>query len=619
MCLSPPPLAPVPEETARIARAAFPKGNPYLTLRDHLGGLFTDAQFADLFPATGQPAYAPWRLALVCLLQFAENLTDRQAADQVRRSIDWKYLLGLELTDPGFHYSVLAEFRARLLRGGAASRLFDLLLEVCAERQLLRRGGQQRTDATHVLAAVRQLNRLELVGETLRHALNALADAAPAWLRPLCCPEWEQRYGRAFSEWRLPQSAAAREALARTIGADGEALLAALARPDTPPALRELPACRTLAQVWAEQYTADPPPAPPPTPAPAVVPATEPVREASAPAPTEAGAAGAAGAARAAGVAAETSGAGEGAEGAEGAEVGVPVGFAGPAPRRFRQDGELPPKGECCRSPYDPEARFGKKRSTEWTGYLVHLTESCDPDLPLLITHVHTTPAGQPEAAALPEIQAGLAARDLLPGTQLVDAAYVTGENLQQSQAVHQVELVGPDQGDTSWQAQAQAGFAAANFGVDWERQRVTCPGGKESVGWRERKEGGRSVIKVHFHRQDCTPCPLRAQCTRAREAGRQLSLPARPVWEALQASRAREGTPEFQAARAKRAGIEGTHSQATRRSGLRECRYVGQAKVHLQHLLTAAALNLVRLLEWVREPPRAHRRRSAFVRLLAT
>src|SRR3954453_17468244 len=168
MSLKPSPIEPVPGETARVARAAFRKGNPLLKLRDELGAIFADADFADLFPERGRPGLAPWRLALVTLLQFREDLSDRRAAEAVRARIDWKYLLGLELDDPGFDASVLCEFRARLLEGAAEERLLDRLLARCRELGLLKARGRQRSDTTHELAAIRTLNRLELVGETLR-------------------------------------------------------------------------------------------------------------------------------------------------------------------------------------------------------------------------------------------------------------------------------------------------------------------------------------------------------------------------------------------------------------------------------------------------------------------
>jgi transposase len=191
--------------TAQVARAAFPKGCPAIRIRDALGELFDDGQFAGLFATRGRPALSPARLALVSVLQFAEGLSDRQAADAVRGRIDWKYALGLELADTGFDASVLSEFRARLAVDDQAERLLGQMLARLREQRLLARGGRQRTDATHVLAAVRELNRLELVTETLRAALEALAAAAPSWLITLAPDDWYERYGQRARDWRLPR------------------------------------------------------------------------------------------------------------------------------------------------------------------------------------------------------------------------------------------------------------------------------------------------------------------------------------------------------------------------------------------------------------------------------
>ena len=167
MCLQIEIAISVPEETARVAKAAFPKGNPYIKMRDILGTLFEDEQFTELFPPQGQPAQAPWRLALTSVFQFAEGLSDRQAADAVRSRIDWKYAPGLDLTDAGFHFSILSQFRQRLVAGGAETQLLDTMLTLFVNQGLLKAGGRQRTDSTHVLAAVRVLNRLEKVGEDI--------------------------------------------------------------------------------------------------------------------------------------------------------------------------------------------------------------------------------------------------------------------------------------------------------------------------------------------------------------------------------------------------------------------------------------------------------------------
>ena len=169
------PVGDIPAETARVARAAFPKGTVAIRLRDEFSALYTDEDFRRFYPSRGQPALAPWRLALVTVLQFLEHLSDRQAADAVRARIDWKYALGLELTDPGFHFSILTEFRARLVAGGAEHLLLNRMLEHFKCRGLVKVRGKQRTDSTHVLAAVRRLNLLELMVETLRAALDDLA------------------------------------------------------------------------------------------------------------------------------------------------------------------------------------------------------------------------------------------------------------------------------------------------------------------------------------------------------------------------------------------------------------------------------------------------------------
>ncbi len=226
----------------------------YMRMRDELGELYHDQQFAELFPRRGRPAESPGRLAWVTVMQFAEGLSDRQAADAVRGRLDWKYVLGLELTDPGFDYSVLSEFRGRLLEGHKEQALLDELLTVLKQHGLLKARGQVRTDSTHILAAVRQLNRIEVVGETMRRALNELADAFPDWVQAVAKPEWFARYGRRFEQMRLPKERSEREALLRTIGADGVYLWeAVLAAPNTEE-LCELAGVEFLRRMWVQHY-----------------------------------------------------------------------------------------------------------------------------------------------------------------------------------------------------------------------------------------------------------------------------------------------------------------------------------------------------------------------------
>jgi transposase len=361
MSLHPQPMTPVPAQTARVAHAAFPKGHPYLTLRDHLGTICQDEDFATLFPAWGYPGLPPWRLALVTIMQFRENLADRQAAEAVRARIDWKYLLGLELTDPGFNFSVLSEFRDRLRAGSAAERLLEKLLEGCRARGLLKARGQQRTDSTHVLAAIRVLNRLELVAETLRAALNELATVAPAWVQGVAPLEWYERYGRRIEDTRLPHGQANRDAYAQTVGEDGFALLDALETFEVPAGVRELASVAALRHTWQRHY--------------------ERIPEAS---PGE------------------------------------------PAPARrvhFKESRALPRAAEGIASPYDVDARYRHKHGTSWTGYMVHVSETCDPTHPHLLTHVHTTSAAVHEASCTEVIHQALVDKDLAPSEHLVDGA----------------------------------------------------------------------------------------------------------------------------------------------------------------------------------------------------
>jgi len=534
----------LPEATAQVAHAAFPKGNPYLTLRDELGPIYTDTAFAPLFAPRGRPAEAPGCLALVTVLQYAEGLSDRQAAEAVRGRIDWKYVLGLELTDPGFDYSVLSEFRARLIAGGAEQQLLDTLLAGFKTRGLVKARGRQRTDSTHVLAAIRTLNRLEVVGETMRQALNGLAGVASDWLRARVPSDWSQRYAARFEHYRLPKSESERQALAVAIGADGYQLLTWAYASDAPPDVQTHPALECLRQIWVQQY------------------------------------------------------------------------YLQEAQVHWREADNLPPAERLIQSPYDLDARFSRKRQTEWTGYKVHLTETCDDDLPHLITHVETTSATTPDSALTDTIHAALADKDLLPDEHLLDAGYVDAALLVASQQ-QGVDLVGPVRADTSWQARAGRGFDVSCFIIDWAQHTLTCPRGRTSHIWSESHDTfDNPVIHVRFAPADCQACPCRSHCTQAADGPRTLKLRPRLQHEALQQARQRQTTTEFKDRYAARAGVEGTVSQGTRSLGLRRSRYIGRAKTHLQHVLTATAMNLARLADWLQDIPRASTRVSPFAAL---
>ena len=249
MSLKPQEIEPIPEETIKVATKAFPKGNTMMKMRDEFGVFFADKQFAHLFSSQGQPALAPWRLALVTVMQYAENLTDRQAADAVRGRIDWKYALGLKLSDSGFDFSVLSEFRSRLLEGTSEKLLLDEMLNQFRDRDLLKAKGKQRTDSTHVLAAIRTLNRLELVAETIVHTLNILATVASDWLKSWVPNEWFTRYEKRLDDYRLPQDKKERTAFAEVMGVDGHYLLSMIHSDTSLEWLRHIPAVMTMRQI----------------------------------------------------------------------------------------------------------------------------------------------------------------------------------------------------------------------------------------------------------------------------------------------------------------------------------------------------------------------------------
>jgi transposase len=255
MTLRPQSLPPVPEATVAAVQAAFPKGNLYVALRTEFGTLYDEQLFADLYPPAGRPVeVAPWRLALVMVMQYIEGLTDRQAADAVRRCMDWKYALSLDLTDPGFNFTLLHDFRCRVLTHEAGQRFLDAFLAACNARGWLKARGTQRTDSTHVLAAIRTLHRLECVLEAMHYALNQLSAAAPAWVQQHVPLDWYPRDGLRSDQTRLPKDTSKREALARQVGADGYQLLAWVQTADTSLGLSDLPALEALRPRWLQQY-----------------------------------------------------------------------------------------------------------------------------------------------------------------------------------------------------------------------------------------------------------------------------------------------------------------------------------------------------------------------------
>lgn len=540
-------IAPIPEATATVARAAFPQESRVMTLRDQLGPIYEDADFQALFPSNqGQPAWSAWRLALITVMQYLEDLNDAQAAQAVRGRIDWKYALSLPLEHPGVDASVLSEFRTRLIQSGAEAVLLERLLSQCQAQGWLKSGGVQRSDSTHVVAAIRVLHRLEVVGETIRAALNSLAVAAPQWLQSHVSEDWFERYGTRMEDYQWPKSSDQRQTIATTFGQDGHRLLAIIWDETSPAWLSHVPAVEVLRRVWVQQFYLD-------------------------------------------------------------ADHQV----------HWRTRDESPPAAQLIHSPYDVEARFSRKRDTHWVGYKVHLSETCDPDAPHLITQVETTAATTTDVEVTERIQSDLVAHQRAPKHHLLDSGYIDAAQLIASQAQYQIDVIAPVLPDSSWQARAQNGFDIGHFDLDWDQQQARCPAGHLSKTWTSSTDRrGHDTVTITFPYSTCQACDHRSQCTRSKKQGRVITPRPQPEHEILQAMRQTQTTEAFKQRYAARAGIEGTLSQGIRAFGLRRCRYIGYAKTHLQHLITATAMNVARLVNWWQETPLAQTRCSQFASL---
>ena len=499
-------------------------------VRDRLGQWLEDEQFAAAFGDRGRPGWSPSRLALVTILQREENLADRAAAEAVRTRIDWQYLLGLPLDDPGFDHTVLSEFRNRVADAGLEQVALDALLARLAASGLVRAGGKQRTDSTHVIAAVAALNRLELAGESVRAALEALTAAHPGWVaQRICVPDFARRHGTPMTSWRPPVSQARRDELAIAYARDGYALLEAVYDSSSPGWLREIPAVDVLRRVLVQNYariiTAD---------------GREVIRR-----------------------------------------------------REKEPEGDGLPHGHIrIASPYDTDARWGVKREEFWLGYKLHVTETCDdappctcalaaagpgpartdgrehaggcaqPTFPNLITHVATTEATVPDSQMTSVIDNDLARKNLPPGRHYLDPGYLSAALVVAEHARHGIALIGPLLADTSAQARAGNGYARADFTVNYGTKTVTCPRGRTAAAWSPCTQHGKDAIVATFSAADCGPCPARALCTTGRR--RQLTLPPADLAEAQAAARAAEKTIPFQADYARRAGVEGTRPPPT-------------------------------------------------------
>jgi transposase len=541
------PWPDVPELTMQVARAAFPGGSLAMRFRDELGTWCRDADFSAAYGVRGRPGLSPAQLAAVTVLQFAENLTDRQAADAVRSRIDWKYCLGLELTDPGFDFSVLSEFRGRLAAAGMEKLLLDLLLERLKELGLVKAGLRQRTDSTHVLARVRELNRLELAGESVRAAIEALAAAAPDWLASVTDASWQQVYGQRITDLRLPESKAARAELAVQYARDGYWLTEQAGSPWAPPGLDRLPAVAALRRILVQQFYR------------------------------------------------ETGTGGEKVTWREDSGHGLPPGRA-----RIVSPYDLDARYAEKRG----KGWTGYKihLSETVTDPALDDPSTGRPAVPSLVTNTETTHAAVPDAVMTETVHDGLDAAGLAPGEHAVDSGYASADHLISARE-RGISLIAPLLADTSRQART-GGYTTAMFAIDWDARQVTCPEGTASSSWSPCRHQGADAIIVKFTTAACRACPARDKCTTAARGGRQLTLRPREVHEAVTAARAGQETAQWKARYAARAGVEGLMAQAAHVTGIRRARYLGLPKTTLEHNIAAAAINLIRLDAWWTSTP---------------
>jgi transposase len=548
MSMQPQPWPEPSEEVTRAVLAMHAKRRAPLpvVVRDELGELFADAEFAEAFADRGPQGWSPGRLMLVTVLQAAENLTDRQAGEAVRDRISWKYALGLGLADEGFDFSVLSEFRSRIVANSMEAKVLDLMVARLVEVGLLKSRGKQRTDSSHVLAAVRQLNQVELVGESVRACVEALAVADPDWVRACLDASWQRRYGARVDSWRMPASKTKRAALGADYARDGVALLRAVWGPASPSWLAQVPAVGVLQRVLIQN------------------------------------------------VVVEVDRAGREVIRLREADTdGLPPGrcrVISPYDTDARWGGkrDLTWPGyklhisESCdaEAPADP-------------------TDQVPDTPPNLITNAATTDASVPDVAMTEPIHQDLARREVLPGEHYVDSGYPSADLLVSSLTDFGIRLITPMLADTSPQARAGEGFDRGGFTIDWDTQTVKCPQQQASASWTPALQRGTDVIVVKFAGEVCQSCPVKAQCTTATRGGRQLTLRPQPVQEALDQARAEQSTTEWQRKYARRSGVESTIAQAVKVTDARRARYRGLPKVRLEHNIMAAALNLIRLDAW--------------------
>jgi len=630
-------IGPIPEDTRSIGQELLPESDFYRIIGDQYAELVKDEDFAALYSKTGQPAYSPARLSLVTVLQAMEHLSDRAARHMVRTRIDWKYALHLPLIDSGFDASVLCEFRQRLVEGKAERKFFDALLEKFKEKGLLKGRGLQRTDSLQIVAAVRDLNRLELVMETLRLALNSLVEEKAEWVKQNVPGSWIETYGEWIESERLvknsgPQGKAETERLLAQTGRDGYRLMEQL---ESHPELSGLEAIKVLEKIWKQEYRRV-----------------------------------------------------ESEKGAIEIEMSTK--------KSRRADGV---DRERIVTPHDVEARYSEKRGQGHKGYKLHLTETAEEDGPALVTDVEVVGGQEYDGSALEGIHQRLEERGLLPEKHLADKGYVDGNTIVES-GERGVELIGPIQEAPNSQASREpilasgqsvnpveaggdgdreisnevsdpdtdglvsspvaakeadqgslnpgsangspglparpasreerqsdsgspvserapgSGPVAASviagedclglerFQFDFQGQTAICPIGVQSARWlktirRDAGPGriGREACLIYWAKEKCVSCQLAPPSLIKQQRGRIVRVS--PRYATIVERRVEQQSKEFKKKYRRRSGIEASLSTVVRGYGGRSTRYRGRAKTRAHYLRIASALNLRRAIAW--------------------
>jgi transposase len=592
--LKPQPLGPIPEETLNLGHRLLDEDNLYRKIGDEYAELVKDEDFASMYSNTGQPGYSPARLSLVLVLEAMEHLSDRVAVQMVRTRIDWKYALHLPLEDDGFDASILSEFRSRLVQNQAERKFFDALLEKLKEKGLLKGRGLQRTDSLQIIAVTRELNRLELVMETMRLAIVSLVECDPKWVKENLPAPWLETYSEWIESERLVKDKGSRgkaetDELLKQTGRDGFDLLERVKAESAPAEFGQLEAIGTLKQVWKQQY-----------------------RQVE--------------------------------DEADQSQIVLHT-------KESRQDEKV--NRELISTPHDVEARYSEKRGKGSTGYKLHLTEVASEDEPAIITDVEVVGGQQYDGAALEGIQERLKERNLLPEEQVADGGYISGDTIAES-AKRGVKLVGPmqeakqfteaselgkidpseqikaaeteqvnaelsDKQSAEPSEQASGGecveasgnssgprtcLGVEQFDLDFEQQAAICPSGEAAVGWRLTRRAdkgvggaGKAVVLIRWEKQKCLNCPKAPPSLLAHSRGRLLKLS--PHYPEIAARRAEQQRDEFWQKYRRRAGIEATLSTVVRGHGGRRTSYRGQGKSRGHYLRLAAAINLKRAIAW--------------------